>query len=63
LLTRADFLQAGTRLLWVLYPGTRTVYVFRQPTDVTRLIASDDPSGEDVLPGFFCRVEELFNGI
>jgi Uma2 family endonuclease len=59
----ADFLQAGTKIMWVLHPSTRTVYVFRQGNSVTRLTASDELSGEDVLPGFVCRVEELFIGI
>jgi Uma2 family endonuclease len=59
----ADFLQAGTQLLWVLHPSTRTVYVFRQGGTVSRLTAADDLGGEDVLPGFACRIEELFAGI
>jgi Uma2 family endonuclease len=59
----ADFLQAGTQLLWVLYPNTRTVYVFRQGGSVSRLTTPDELTGEDVLPGFACRVEELFAGI
>jgi Uma2 family endonuclease len=58
-----DFLQAGTKLLWVFYPSTRTVYVFRQGSSMSRLTASDELNGEDVLPGFVCRVEELFAGI
>jgi Uma2 family endonuclease len=58
-----DFLEAGTTLMWVLYPSTRTVHVFRQGTGCSRLTASDELSGEDVLPGFVCRVAELFAGI
>jgi len=59
----ADFLQAGAKLMWVLYPSTRTVYVFRQDGSMSRLTAANELSGEDVLPGFVCRVEELFVGI
>jgi Uma2 family endonuclease len=58
-----DLLEAGTKLLWFLYPSTRSVYVFRQGGGVSRLTVSDELSGEDVLPGFVCRVEELFAGI
>ena len=58
----ADFMQAGTQLMWVLYPNTRSVYVFRQGGRVSRLTTADELSGEDVLPGFTCRVEELFAG-
>lgn len=59
----ADFMEAGTKLMWVLYPSTRTVYVFRQGNNVSRLTVSDELHGEDVLPGFVCRVEELFADI
>ena len=58
-----DFLSAGTKLMWVFYPSTRTVYVLRQGTGMSCLTAADELSGEDVLPGFACRVEELFAGI
>lgn len=58
-----DLLGAGVQLLWVIYPATRTVYVFRQGGTVARLSEADSLSGEDVLPGFSCRVSELFVGI
>jgi Uma2 family endonuclease len=57
---RVAFLQAGTRLLWVLYPETRTVHVYRQAGGSSLLTEADELSGEDVLPGFVCRVAELF---
>ena len=58
-----DFLRAGTRLVWVIYPDTRTVLVLRQGGSSARLGANDQLSGEDVLPGFACSVAELFVGI
>jgi Uma2 family endonuclease len=58
-----DFLRAGTRLVWVIYPDTRTVLVHRQGGSSARLGASDQLSGEDVLPGFTCSVADLFVGI
>ncbi len=32
-----DYLQAGIRLIWVIYPDTRRVYVFRPNKQVSRL--------------------------
>jgi Uma2 family endonuclease len=55
-----DWLKAGVRLVWVIDPATQTVRVYRtgQPTQVLR--EQDTLSGEDVLPGFACKVSELF---
>jgi Uma2 family endonuclease len=55
-----EFLRAGVRLVWVLYPDTCTILIYHPGSEVTRLSKSDDLSGEDVLPGFTCPVSELF---
>jgi Uma2 family endonuclease len=55
-----DFLRAGVKLIWVVSPETRTVQVVRSDRSGTLLRPEDDLSGEDVLPGFRCRVESLF---
>jgi Uma2 family endonuclease len=60
---RLDFMRAGTRLFWVIYPESRTVYVYRHDGRVTVLTQTDELSGEDVLPGFTCRVADLFEGV
>jgi Uma2 family endonuclease len=57
---RIAYMQAGVRLLWVIYPETRSLHVFRQGGTATLLGPDDELSGEDVLPGFACRVGELF---
>jgi len=55
-----DWLQAGVRMVWVVDPQGRKVYVYRKEQPV-RILGEKDPlSGEDVLPGFECRVEEIF---
>jgi Uma2 family endonuclease len=56
----SDWLNAGARLVLVLNPRRRTVAVYTSPTDVARLTESDTLNGGDVLPGFTCRVAELF---
>lgn len=58
----SDLLRAGVSLVWVFYPRSRNVYVYRQGGSALRLAAADELSGEDVLPGFRCRVEDLFAG-
>lgn len=60
---RIDFLRAGVRLVWVIYPETRTVHVFRQDGSSQILTEADELKGEDVLPDFVCRVSELFEDV
>jgi len=59
----ADYLQAGVKLLWVLYPGTRSLWVIRQDGSAAHLTEAHDLSGEEVLPGFTCPIQALFADI
>ncbi len=54
------YLEAGTQLVWVLKPLSKTVTVYRSETDITTLTRNDTLSGEVVIEGFTCRVAELF---
>jgi len=55
-----DYLQAGTRLLLVIYPRTKTIAVYRPGKDVQILTLEDALEGYDVLPGFSIPVREIF---
>lgn len=55
-----EYFAWGVRLVWLVDPSTRTVLLYRSPTDSRLLTERDDLSGEDVIPGFSCRVAELF---
>lgn len=55
-----EYLSAGTRLVWVVDPRTRSVTAYRSRTDVRVLTGSDSLGGYDVLPGFRLRVSDLF---
>lgn len=55
-----DFLQAGTPLVWVVYPRTREVLVHRPGGAIQVLGEGDTLDDAVVLPGFACRVGELF---
>ena len=59
----AQWLGAGVRLVWVLYPETQRVQVHRADGSVTKLQAADQLVGEDAGPGFQCQVAEVFQGL
>ncbi len=54
-----EYLQAGVRLVWVIDPKRRTAAVYRSLTDVRQLGPEDLLDGEDVLPGFQCRLADV----
>lgn len=55
-----DWLEAGTRAVWIVNPRQRIVSVCRSMTDVTFLSEEDELDGGDVVPGFRCKVSEIF---
>jgi Uma2 family endonuclease len=55
-----EYLEAGVKLVWVVNPPTQTVRIYRGDGSITGVRAADELSGEGVLPGFRCRVGELF---
>ena len=57
----ADWLKAGTRLVWVIDPERHTGRVFRSEGTESLLSESDALDGEDVLPGFSCRLSEILS--
>ena len=54
------WLDAGTRMVWVIDPKWRSVTVYRSAVRVTVLTENDEISGEEVVEGFRCVVGELF---
>ena len=54
------YLGAGTQLVWVLKPRSKTVTIYRSETDITLLTRNDTLTGENVIEGFSCQVAELF---
>lgn len=55
-----DYLSAGTRLVWVIYPERRTVAVHASLAEARFLRDGDVLDGGDVLPGLRLEVGELF---
>lgn len=55
-----EYLRAGVGLVWVVDPEVRIVQVFRADGSGQWLRENDSLSGEDVIPGFECKVAALF---
>jgi Uma2 family endonuclease len=55
-----QWLDAGTALVWVVWPRTRSVTVHRAGAEPRILHEQDAITGEEVLPGFQCPVAEFF---
>ena len=55
------WLRFGIELVWVVYPETRTVEVYRMDAPRVTLGEDDTLDGGAVLPGFTCPVQDIFN--
>ena len=55
-----EYLGAGVRLVWVVDPDAQTVMVYDGNLRGVELGEDDTITGGDVLPGFACKVAELF---
>lgn len=54
------WLDAGVAAVWVVNPKWESVTVYRSPADIKTLTKDDGLDGEDVVPGFRCRVRDIF---
>ncbi len=55
----ADWLTAGTRLVWTVDPERRLARVYRHDGSETIVTAEGALDGEDVLPGFSCSLASI----
>jgi len=58
-----SWLAAGAAMVWVVNPKWRSVTVYRSPTDIKVLTANYELDGQDVVPGFRCRVGDIFRNL
>ena len=56
-----DYLDAGVRLLWVIYPDARYAMVHRSDGSARLVRETEALDGEDVLPGFSLEFGDLLN--
>lgn len=54
-----EYSGRGTRMIWIVDPEDRTVTVYRGPDGGRLFHENATLDGEDVLPGFSCRVADL----
>ena len=52
----ADWLDAGSRIVWVVDPGRRLARVYRADGSVSLIGESEALDGEDVVPGLDCTL-------
>lgn len=55
----SDWLEAGTRLVWVIDPIRAQARIYRSDGSLTLLDANGLLEGEEVLPGFSCPLAEV----
>ena len=55
-----QYLAAGAKQVWILYPKTRRVHVFYETHSVTILDETQTLEGGNLLPGFSVKVADLF---
>jgi Uma2 family endonuclease len=55
-----EYLGAGGKMVWMVDPDAHQVVLVTPPNAVRVLDAEDTLDGGDVLPGFSCKVAELF---
>ena len=55
-----EYLAAGVRMVWVIDPCERRASCHRSLTDVRTIAENEELDGEDVVPGFRCRLDAIF---
>jgi len=58
--TIREYFAAGVRQVWLISPEYHTATIYQSPTQVRILTEEDDLSSDEILPGFRCRLRELF---
>lgn len=55
-----EYFQAGSKLVWYVYPKTKTVEVYTASQQKTTLAETQVLTGGDVLPGLDIKLADLF---
>lgn len=56
-----EWLRAGTKLVWVIYPATRSATVHQSLGEHYDLTEADTLDGGQVVPGFTCNIKQLWD--
>src|SRR5258706_3036939 len=58
------YFEAGTRLLWLVYPSTQQVHIYHGMNSEIRVVGIDGALAvEDLLPGFTLSMRDIFKGL
>jgi Uma2 family endonuclease len=55
-----EYFESGAQQVWQLFPETQQLRLHHSAEESVLLESSDELDGGDLLPGFRCRVGELF---
>jgi Uma2 family endonuclease len=55
-----EYFDAGTTLVWIINPRTRSAEAFSSPGEWTRIEEDGVLEGGAILPGFEVRLRDLF---
>lgn len=55
-----EYFMGGVRQVWLISPEHKTVTIYTSPTHTTILTEADELVSEELLPGFRCRIADLF---
>lgn len=55
-----EYLDSGAQQVWHVFPETQQVTIFTSPTETWTLNAEDILTADGILPGFSCRVSDIF---
>ncbi|MCS7064935.1 MAG: Uma2 family endonuclease [Fimbriimonadales bacterium] len=55
-----EYFASGAKQVWLLFPEMQMVKVYTDPFEMRTLSSEDELEGGDLLPGFRCKVRELF---
>jgi Uma2 family endonuclease len=58
-----EYFRAGVRIIWVIYPSAKQVYVYESPTRVSILGPEDELDGGTVISGFRVSLATLFEDV
>ncbi len=55
-----EYFAAGVRLVWVVYPKYRKIYVYKSLTSIIVLDQNGTLDGGEIIPGFAIQVDKIF---
>jgi Uma2 family endonuclease len=59
----AEYFRVGVRMVWTVYPKTKTAEIYASPTNVRKVARTGALDGGEVVPGFRLPLKRLFGRI